>query len=106
MCEREVAAERVSDQHRGAVERLEHVVEVGERCVAWLFGDGFGLVYKLLFLSFTFIGSVITAQAVLDFGDLMILGMAIPNVIGVVLLSGKVRVKLDEYMALKRAGEM
>ncbi|MEM9380638.1 MAG: alanine/glycine:cation symporter family protein [Planctomycetota bacterium] len=78
----------------------------GERCFAWLFGDGFGLVYKILFLSFTFIGSVITAQAVLDFGDLMILGMAIPNVIGVVLLSGKVRAKLDEYMALKRAGEM
>ncbi|MEM8712671.1 MAG: alanine/glycine:cation symporter family protein, partial [Planctomycetota bacterium] len=63
----------------------------GERCFAWLFGDGLGLVYKALFLTFTFLGSVITATAVLDFGDLMILGMAIPNVLGVVLLSGKVK---------------
>ena len=39
-------------------------------------------------------------------GDLMILGMAIPNVIGVVLLSGKVKQQLDEYLALKRSGQM
>jgi len=78
----------------------------GERCFAWLFGDGLGIVYKILFLTFTFLGSVITATAVLDFGDLMILGMAIPNVIGLVLLSGKVRGKLDEYMELKRTGQM
>ena len=54
----------------------------------------------------SFLGSVITATAVLDFGDLMILGMAIPNVLGVFLLSGKVKVKLDEYMELKRSGQM
>jgi AGCS family alanine or glycine:cation symporter len=78
----------------------------GERCFAWLFGDGLGLVYKALFLTFTFLGSVITAKAVLNFGDLMILGMAIPNVLGVVLLSGKVKKKLDEYVALKKSGEM
>ncbi len=78
----------------------------GERCFAWLFGDGLSLVYKALFLTFTFLGSVITAKAVLDFGDLMILGMAIPNVLGVILLSGKVKEKLDEYVALKKSGQM
>ena len=78
----------------------------GERCFSWLFGDGYSIVYKVLFLSFSFLGSVITATAVLDFGDLMILGMAIPNVLGVFLLSGKVKVKLDEYMELKRSGQM
>ena len=78
----------------------------GERCFSWLFGDGYGIVYKVLFLSFSFLGSVITAKQVLEFGDLMILGMAIPNVLGVFLLSGKVKEKLDEYMELRRSGQM
>ncbi len=78
----------------------------GERCFAWLFGDGLGLVYKALFLTFTFLGSVLTAEAVLEFGDLMILGMAIPNVLGVILLSGKVKEKLNEYQELKKSGQM
>lgn len=78
----------------------------GERCFAWLFGDGYGIVYKVLFLSFSFLGSVITAKQVLEFGDLMILGMAIPNVLGVFLLSGKVKERLDEYLELKRSGQM
>lgn len=78
----------------------------GERCFSWLFGDGYSIVYKVLFLSFSFLGSVITAKQVLEFGDLMILGMAIPNVLGVFLLSGKVKEKLDEYMELKRSGQM
>ena len=69
----------------------------GERCWAYLFGDNASMSYKILFLTFTFLGSVITSQNVLDFGDLMILGMAFPNVLGVVLLSGKVRNDLTSY---------
>lgn len=78
----------------------------GERCFAWLFGDGLSIVYKVLFLTFTFLGSVVTGTAALEFGDLMILGMAIPNVLGVVLLSGKVKQQLDEYLALKRSDQL
>ncbi len=51
-------------------------------------------------------GAVFTAQAVLDFGDLMILGMAFPNILGVALLSGKVRRALDDYWRRYKAGEM
>jgi alanine or glycine:cation symporter, AGCS family len=69
----------------------------GERCWAYLFGDNASLSYKILFLTFTFLGSVIQSQNILDFGDLMILGMAFPNVLGVVLLSGKVRNDLNSY---------
>lgn len=78
----------------------------GERCWTWLFGDGTSRVYRVVFLAFSFLGSVVTAQAVLDFGDLMILGMAIPNVLGVALLSGKVRSAFRDYLARLRAGEM
>ena len=52
------------------------------------------------------LGSIITATNVLDFGDLMILGMAFPNVLGVFLLSGKVRAALREYTTSLRSGEI
>ena len=70
----------------------------GERCWVYLFGDGSSLVYKLLFLIFTFLGSVITATNILDFSDLMILGMAFPNILGLLILSGAVSRDLDQYI--------
>jgi AGCS family alanine or glycine:cation symporter len=77
----------------------------GERCWCYLFGDGSTRIYQVLFLAFTFLGSIITATNVLNFGDLMILGMAFPNLLGVFLLSGKVRRDLDAYWTKFKAGE-
>lgn len=69
----------------------------GERCWVYLFGDSSSLYYKILFLVFCFLGSIITATNILDFSDLMILGMAFPNILGLLLLSGKVSTLLKEY---------
>ena len=69
----------------------------GERCWVWLFGDKSSVYYKIIFLIFTFLGSIITATNILDFSDLMILGMAFPNILGLILLSGKIRDDLNEY---------
>ncbi|MDA0668097.1 MAG: alanine/glycine:cation symporter family protein [Planctomycetota bacterium] len=77
----------------------------GERCWAYLFGDNSSMSYKVLFLTFTFLGSVINSQNVLEFGDLMILGMAFPNVLGVAILSGGVRQDLMAYWANLKAGK-
>jgi AGCS family alanine or glycine:cation symporter len=77
----------------------------GEQCWAHLLGVRWLLAYKLVFLLFTIAGAIFTAQAVLDFGDLMILGMAFPNLVGVVLLSGKVKRALDDYLARLAAGK-
>ncbi len=77
----------------------------GERCWTALFGTGSSLVYKLLFLVCVFLGSVFSLGSVLDFSDLMILGMAFPNILGCLLLSGKVRGALDTYLAKLSAGE-
>jgi AGCS family alanine or glycine:cation symporter len=77
----------------------------GERCSVWLFGPAASLPYKFLFLGFVFLGSVITAPNILDFGDLMILGMAFPNLLGVYILSGKVRTVLDSYWQDYQAGK-
>lgn len=78
----------------------------GERCWTFLFGEGSSMVYKVLFLFFVFFGSVIKLQNVLDFSDLMILGMAFPNILGVALLSGKVKRALDDYWGRLKSGEM
>jgi len=78
----------------------------GERCWAWLFGDGSSGIYRALFLVCAFLGSVVTSTNVLDFGDLMILGMAFPNMLGLFFLAGRVRRELDGYWAKKKAGEL
>ena len=77
----------------------------GERCATSLFGRRASLPYKLIFLVFVFLGAVVSAKNILDFSDLMILSMAFPNILGVVLLSGRVRRDLDHYWRRLKAGE-
>jgi AGCS family alanine or glycine:cation symporter len=68
---------------------------------AWkfLFGKGktVDIIYKILFLIFVIIGSSIGLGAVIDFSDAMIFAMVFPNIIGLVLLSPKVRDELKLY---------
>jgi AGCS family alanine or glycine:cation symporter len=78
----------------------------GERCATWLFGAGASLPYKVLFLVCTFLGVVFELGTVLDFSDLMILGMAFPNILGLFILSGLVKEKLDDYWGRLKSGEM
>jgi len=77
----------------------------GERCWSYLFGDGSSRVFQIIFVIFTFLGSIISSQNVLDFGDLMILGLAFPNLLGLYILSGKVRRDLDDYWTRYKANE-
>ena len=77
----------------------------GEKCWEHLFGEKSVFLYKLLFLFCCWAGAVFNAASVLDFGDLMILGMAFPNVLGVVLLSGPLKKDLDSYMERLKSGE-
>ena len=78
----------------------------GERCATWLFGEWASLPYKVLFLVCTFLGAVFNLGTVLDFSDLMILGMAFPNILGLFLLSGDVKRRLDDYWGRLKSGEM
>ncbi|WP_236520127.1 alanine/glycine:cation symporter family protein [Sandaracinus amylolyticus] len=83
----------------------------GERCATWLLGARIGperasLAYKILFLACTVLGASLHLGSVLDFSDLMILGMAFPNVVGLVLLLPRVTRALDDYWARYRGGTM
>ena len=78
----------------------------GERCWAELFGAGTSIIYKVLFLTFTFLGSIVTRGNILEFSDLMLLGMSFPNLLGVFLLSGVVKRELDKYWGRYKNGEL
>lgn len=78
----------------------------GERCWTYLFGTGSSMIYKLIFLGFAVVGSVIKLGSVIDFSDLMILGMAFPNILGMYFLSGKVKTAFDAYWARLQDGSM
>jgi AGCS family alanine or glycine:cation symporter len=54
--------------------------------------------YKILFCVFVIIGSAASLGSVIDFSDAMIFAMMVPNMIGLVLLSSKVREELNIFM--------
>ena len=69
---------------------------------AWKFVFGKGkavdMTYKIIFLIFVVIGSAASLGAVIDFSDAMIFAMVFPNVIGLIILSPKVKVELAKYL--------
>ncbi|MDJ0714896.1 MAG: alanine/glycine:cation symporter family protein [Prochloraceae cyanobacterium] len=69
----------------------------GQQCWAYLFGAESILTYKAIFLLFIFIGSVVNLGSVVDFSDIMLLAMSIPNLLGCVLLSEEVAADLKNY---------
>jgi AGCS family alanine or glycine:cation symporter len=64
------------------------------------------IAYKSMFLVFIVIGSSVGLGSVLVFSDLMILGMAFPNILGLLLLSGEVRSDLKTYFQKIKSGEI
>lgn len=74
----------------------------GERCWETLFGRRSTPLYKLLCVLAVFVGAVSNLKSVLNFSDMMILGMAFPNVLGLYFLMPEVRADLKSYW--KRLG--
>ena len=54
-------------------------------------------LYKLLFLFFIVVGASSSLGAVMDFSDLMILAMAVPNILALYILLPKVKEELALY---------
>ena len=59
----------------------------GERCMEYLFGRKAVLPYRLVFLAMVYVGSVSTITVVWNFSDVMNGLMALPNLIGLLILS-------------------
>ncbi|MDQ6961057.1 MAG: amino acid carrier protein [Mariprofundaceae bacterium] len=77
----------------------------GERCWTYVFGEKFSIIYRIMFVSFIVLASVVSAQNVLDFSDLLLLAMAFPNFIALYLLQGKIATALKDYLAQLRRGD-
>jgi AGCS family alanine or glycine:cation symporter len=78
----------------------------GERAWVYLFGSKFSIVYKLMFLSLTVIGTVVSTAILVDFSFMLLLAMALPNILGLFILSGEVKKLLEEYMKKLKSGEL
>ncbi len=76
----------------------------GERCFTYVFGPKSSMVYKVIFLGFIYLGAVSSLGNVIDFSDMMILAMSVPNMIGLYILSGEVRRDTDRYVDDWKAG--
>jgi AGCS family alanine or glycine:cation symporter len=78
----------------------------GQKAWSYMFGPRkvWGYLYKFIFLVFVVIGSTVGLGAVLDFSDLMILGMAFPNILGLILMSGEVRADMVSYFSRIKSG--
>ncbi|HET8860461.1 amino acid carrier protein [Marivirga sp.] len=64
------------------------------------------LTYKITFLIFVVVGASVSLGAVLDFSDMMILAMSVPNMIGLYIMSSEVRKDLAHYFEKKKAGKL
>ncbi len=69
----------------------------GTKAWEYLFGTKATVVYKVLFLAVVIIGSTISADLVIDLSDTFNGLMAIPNLIGVLTLSGTVVTITNNY---------
>jgi len=82
----------------------------------YLFGDWgeklFGsrkvtnLVFQLSFLVFVIIGASTDILTVMEFSDMMILAMAIPNIMGLFIMAPEIKRDLNDYWGRLKSGEL
>lgn len=70
----------------------------GEIAWSYLFGRKLIKAYYVLFAMACFTGGVISFSTVIDLGDLLILGAALPNIIALYLLRHEIRDAMDAYI--------
>lgn len=75
----------------------------GETAVAYLFGKRAVTNYKLVFLYFIFLGSILHLSFVWNLSDTFNGLMAVPNLISITLLSGQVIKMTNEYLDRTRS---
>jgi alanine or glycine:cation symporter, AGCS family len=80
----------------------------GTKSATYLFGENryADLGYKFVFLGFVVLGASSDLGSILAFSDSMIFAMALPNLIGLYLLSRVVSRELSTYNAALKSGEI
>ena len=78
----------------------------GERAWVYLFGTKYSIIYKLLYLLLAIIATTVNTGILVDFSFMLMLTMALPNILGLFILSGDIQIQLKEYLAKLKSGEL
>ncbi|MDR0910452.1 MAG: sodium:alanine symporter family protein [Spirochaetaceae bacterium] len=70
----------------------------GERAATYLWSEKATLPYRIIYVVFVFIGTVVSLQIVWDAADIFNAAMAVPNIIAVLLLSNVVAKETKKYL--------
>ncbi len=71
----------------------------GEIAWSFLFGRKCIMLYYLIFCTATFLGGIMHFGIVVDFSDLLILGMSLPNIVALYIMRGTIRAEMQSYIA-------
>jgi len=78
----------------------------GIQAWTYLFGERSTLLFKLIYVTCTFLGTLTSLGLIIDFSDLMLLGMAFPNLVGCYILSNELAGDLKDYWQRLKSGQM
>jgi len=82
---------------RGWIYLLDHFGGIGLKTV---------IIFRVLFVMSIVVGAVNQLSDVIDFTDAMILSMALPNIVGSIILAPKLLPLVQDYMARLASGEI
>lgn len=73
----------------------------GDRCVEYLFGVKYVVVYRIIYICFVYLGAVLALETVWAYGDMALGLMIVPNLIAVLFLSPKLVTLTKDYFSRK-----
>lgn len=77
----------------------------GDRCVEYLYGRKYTIVYHIIYVILVVVGAVGALKIVWNIADIFNALMAIPNLIGLITLSGLVAAETKSYLKRLRDGQ-
>lgn len=79
----------------------------GERSWQYLFGDRSIRIYHIIFCAAVFFGGTTNElEMIVNLSDMMLFAMAIPNLVGLYILSGEIRSEVKDYVTRLKTGKM
>ncbi len=78
----------------------------GQKAWNYIVGEGKKrtLIYQIIFLCFTVIGSVMNVKTIIDLTDSMMLGMAVPNCLAMYIMAKELKIDLIKYCKKHQVG--
>ncbi|CUV65712.1 Sodium:alanine symporter [Sulfurovum sp. enrichment culture clone C5] len=78
----------------------------GEIAWVYLFGVKSVMVYKIIYLFFVVLATVVSMGTMVDFSTVLFLALAIPNIFGLIVMSTDVKNMLNDYLQKLKSGEL